>query len=86
MKYIYKELNYNSSSEPYDEDTDDDGDTNTVLYVLLVIIPIIIILIVILIVCLVRKYKQKEISNMPEKSEKLMRDTINTTNNISSQE
>ena len=47
MKFIYKEYAYNSSAEPYDEDTDD-GD-NTLLVVLLVLILIIIKNIVVLV-------------------------------------
>ena len=83
MKYVYNALQYNSSSEPYDEG--DDSKTNTLLILLLVFIPIIIILIVVLIILLIRKNKQKEITNLPEERTKLIRDTTNS-NSISGQE
>ena len=79
MKFIYKEYAYNSSAEPYDEDTDDDGD-NTLLIELLVII------IIILIVYLVRKNKQKEIHIDKDLNRKLVRDTTNSSNVSNSQE
>jgi len=82
MKFIYKEYAYNSSAEPYDEDTDD-GD-HTLLITLAIVIPILIILIIILIVYLVRKNKQKEI-NIDVK-QKLVRDTTNSSNISNSQE
>lgn len=82
MKFIYKEYAYNSSAEPYDEDTDD-GD-HTLLITLAIAIPILIILIIILIVYLVRKNKQKEI-NIDVK-QKLVRDTTNSSNISNSRE
>ena len=85
MKFIYKEYAYNSSAEPYDEDTDDDGD-NTLLIELLVIIPILVIIIIILIVYLVRKNKQKEIHIDKDLNRKLVRDTTNSSNVSNSQE
>ena len=84
MKFIYKEYTYNSSAEPYDEDTDD-GD-NTLLVVLLVIIPILVIIIIILIVYLIRKNKQKEIHIDKDLNRKLVRDTTNSSNVSNSQE
>ena len=84
MKFIYKEYAYNSSAEPYDEDTDD-GD-NTLLVVLLVIIPILVIIIIILIVYLIRKNKQKEIHIDKDLNRKLVRDTTNSSNVSNSQE
>ena len=79
MKYIYNELTYDSSSEPYDEG--DDSKSNTLLIVLLVFIPIIIILIIVLIILLVRRNKQKEVPIVPEEKIKLIRDTTTSNSN-----
>ena len=83
MKFIYNELNYNSSAEPYDEDEDE---SHALLIALCILIPIIIILIVVLIVILIRRKKEKELSAMPEEREKLVRDTYTTSNNISNRD
>ena len=83
MKFIYNELNYNSSAEPYDEDEDE---SHALLITLCILIPIIIILIVVLIVILIRRKKEKELSAMPEEREKLVRDTYTTSNNISNRD
>ena len=83
MKYIYNELRYNSSAEPYDEDEDEEND-NTILIVLLVFIPIILIIVIVLIIIYIKKNKQKDVSNIPEET-KLLRDTTNS-NSISNQE
>ena len=82
MKFIYNELAYNSSAEPYDED---EGKSHALLIALCILIPIIIILIVILIVILVKRKKEKELGAMPDEKEKLVRDTYNTSN-ISNQD
>jgi hypothetical protein len=84
MKFIYKEYAYNSSAEPYDEDTDDGN--NTVLITLLVVIPILVIIIIIVIVYICRKNKQKEIHIDKDLNRKLVRDTTNSSNVSNSQE
>ena len=80
MKFVYNELKYNSSSEPYDEDEDS---SNTLLILLLIFIPVIIILIVVLIVLLVRRNNKLKDESMPDERTKLIRDTT-TSNNLSS--
>ena len=80
LKYIYKEINYNSSSEPYDEDSEDKK-SNTLLIVLLVLIPLLLILIIVLIVILVRRRKQSDLTNnLIEDKAKIIRDTTNSSN------
>jgi hypothetical protein len=74
MKFIYKEFNYNSSAEPYDED-DDDGDDNAILIVLSIILPIILIVIIVLIIFLVKKNKKKEIILSDRNTTNLINDT-----------
>ena len=84
MKFIYKEFNYNSSAEPYDED--DDGDDNAILIVISIILPIILIVIIVLIVFLVKKNKKKEIHLDDRKTTNLINDTrITTLSNQSNQ-
>ena len=83
MKFIYNELNYNSSAEPYDEDEDE---SHALLITLCILIPVIIILIVVLIVILIKRKKEKELGAMPEEREKLVRDTYTTSNNISNRD
>ena len=84
MKYIYNQLKYNSSAEPYDEDEEESD--YALLIVLSILIPIILIIIVVLIVFYVKRKKQQDINNnIPEEKTKLLRDTTNS-NSISNQE
>ena len=80
FKYIFNKFEYDSNKPPDDDDKDEEEEEsdNTLLIVLSVVIPIIIIAIIILVYILWKKKKKDISQDIPEESEKLVRDTIMT--------